>query len=195
MTGRVGPDSVNDTPLIETDRLALSFGTEADVGVLFPHVHGDAGRAVTDMLLWDGPRQADELREYFRLHADGMFGEHGFNWNLRDRTGALTGTAGQAIGAIGLRPGPDAGTGDIGYWLAPAYWGLGLAGEAILAVTDHAFSHLGLGALVAEVFPHNERGLRLVEKLGFVTEGVRRRAVVKRGVTCDLVRYRLVRQR
>jgi len=148
---------------------------------------------VTDTLLWDGPERPDELRDFFRLHEEGTFGEHGFNWLLRDKTGALAGTTPRAIGAIGIRPGPDEMTGDIGYWLAPPYWGRGLMGEAILALADHAFTHHELDAVVAEVFPHNARGIRLVEKLGFVEVERRRNAVTKRGELRDLIRYRLER--
>ena len=182
---------MRDAPRIETSRLELSVGADADVDTLFPLVHGAAGRAVTDMLLWDGPDHPDELREYLRRHAAGVFGEDGVHWLVRDRLGSLTGERGLPIGAIGVRPHSEEGVGELGYWLAPPYWGQGLMAEAIRAVAEHGFRELGLRAVVADVFSHNERGRRLVEKLGFVEGKLRPRTRVKRGAFVDQIAYRL----
>lgn len=53
------------TPVLTTKRLTLSAPTADDADVIFPFVYGEPGRVVTDMLLWDGPENIEELRDYY----------------------------------------------------------------------------------------------------------------------------------
>jgi ribosomal-protein-alanine N-acetyltransferase len=62
----------------------------------------------------------------------------------------------------------------IGYALVSAHWGQGFAQEALRLVLDHAFNVLDLHRLEADVDPRNAASTRLLEKLGFVREGVLR---------------------
>lgn len=59
---------------------------------------------------------------------------------------------------------------EIGYWLAPDYWGKGLATEAGQAVMQHGFGSLGLQRIVAVAHPENRASIRVLEKLGMVFE-------------------------
>lgn len=63
---------------------------------------------------------------------------------------------------------------EIGYGLAPDYWGRGLAGEAVDAVVDYAFSALAMRRVQANVDPRNAASVRLLERLGFQLEGTLR---------------------
>jgi RimJ/RimL family protein N-acetyltransferase len=62
----------------------------------------------------------------------------------------------------------------IGYALASAHWGHGYAHEALRLALDHAFGMLELHRVEADVDPRNVASTRLLEKLGFVREGVLR---------------------
>ena len=62
----------------------------------------------------------------------------------------------------------------IGYALASAHWGHGYAHEALRLALDHAFGILELHRLEADVDPRNTASIRLLERLGFVREGVLR---------------------
>ncbi len=186
------PDARNATTLA-TRRLELSFGTPADAALLFPYVHGEAGRAVTDTLLWDGPAGVDEIAAFFRLHTEGTWVPHGFHWLLRDRTGALAGYAGAPLGSIGVRPTDVPHRCDVGYWLAPPLWGRGLMTEALGAVCAHAFDALDMAKVEATVFPENTRGLALPPRVGFRREGLLRAHCVKRGRLQDVVLFGLLR--
>ena len=185
------PDAHNDTEL-ETPRLLLGFGRAEDADVLFPFVHGDAGRAVTDFLLWDGPDEPADMAEFFRLHTEGTFVPHGFHWLLRDRTGAITGEPGRAMGSLGMRHVGPAGRCDVGYWIAPPYWGRGLMREALVAVIRHGFGTLRVAKFEADAFPENERSIALLEGLGFRPEGTSRRRHRKRGRWRDGAVYGLL---
>ncbi|MDP3175823.1 MAG: GNAT family protein [Phenylobacterium sp.] len=64
--------------------------------------------------------------------------------------------------------------GEVAYDLAPAHWGQGLASEALSAVIGFGAQRLGLHRLEAMVTPGNTRSVRLLERHGFVREGVLR---------------------
>lgn len=193
MSTRTGPapDAVNPVSLV-TPRLVLSAGSRADAEMLFPFVHGDEGRRVTDTLLWDGPDTVDDIDGFFQQHATGTFAEFGWHWLLRDRSGALTGAPLTPIGALGFTDDGSPGRFEIGYWLAPPYWGQRLMGEAILAAAQFAFEGAGCANIVAEVFDVNSRGAALLDRLGFVREGRLREHHAKRGRRVDATAFALL---
>lgn len=73
------------------------------------------------------------------------------------------------VGGIGFEQ-RDAGV-ELGYWIAPAYWGLGFATEAGHAVIDIADRSLRLPKLIAGHFADNGASARVLAKLGFVPTG------------------------
>lgn len=68
-------------------------------------------------------------------------------------------------------------SGIIGYWIDQDYAGRGFTPLAVAILVDWAF-HCGNGPRLhrveVDILPENERSLRVVEKLGFADEGVRR---------------------
>ena len=63
---------------------------------------------------------------------------------------------------------------EIGYELARACWGQGLAAEAVQAVVGFAFERLLVHRVEAVTIADNLRSVRLLERLGFRLEGRRR---------------------
>ena len=59
---------------------------------------------------------------------------------------------------------------EFGFLLDPAYWGRGLAGEAMRAFLDRR-RRLGSTELKADVDPRNEASLNLLKRHGFVETG------------------------
>jgi len=94
---------------------------------------------------------------------------------------------GEAIGGIGLILNSDVYvmSAEIGYWIGEAYWGKGIATEAIRQMAEYSFYYFDIIRLYAEVFEHNKASMRALEKNGFYLEGVRRKAVLKNGVLMD----------
>lgn len=105
---------------------------------------------------------------------------------------------GRVIGSVGLhademRPGLNARM--LGYVLAPAHWGQGLATEAARRVIRHAFDDIGLDILSVGHYPHNTRSEKVILRCGFVKEGCMRHArVIYNGAVMDLVCYSMLRQ-
>lgn len=102
---------------------------------------------------------------------------------------------GEAIGGIGVIAGEGIGrhTGQFGYWLGEARWGMGIATAAARAMSIHAFSGSHIFRLEAPVFAWNPSSMRVLEKVGFVREGVLRKSVYKDGQLIDSIMYALVR--
>jgi RimJ/RimL family protein N-acetyltransferase len=83
----------------------------------------------------------------------------------------------------------------IGYTLAAAHQGAGHATEAVGALIDRLFAALpDLHRIAATLDPENLRSIRLLEGLGFRSEGVTRRSVLIRGAWVDDATYGLLRE-
>ena len=93
----------------------------------------------------------------------------------------------EVIGGIGLELRQDVyrNTALIGYWLSEELWGKGIITEAVKLVTQYAFEHLDLIRLQAGVLEKNPASMRVLEKAGYVKEGVLRNAIIKRGEIMD----------
>lgn len=98
---------------------------------------------------------------------------------------------GEAAGAIGYVMGTDIErfSAEIGYWLGEAHWGRGIVTEALVLVTDHVFRTENLLRMFALPFSDNARSARVLEKAGYVREGILKSASVKHGTPRDQAIY------
>ncbi len=65
----------------------------------------------------------------------------------------------------------------IGYWVAERFAGRNVTPTAVALATDHCLFSLGLHRMEVCIRPENAPSLRVVEKLGFRYEGLRRRFI------------------
>ena len=118
---------------------------------------------------------------------------------LLQRTSAPTHWAiaveGEAAGGIGFECGEGVygRSAHFGYWLAPPYWGRGIMTAAVRATSEFIFKRFDIERLEATVFEWNPASMRVLEKCGFVREGLRRRSVFKDGQLIDSVLYARLR--
>jgi RimJ/RimL family protein N-acetyltransferase len=75
--------------------------------------------------------------------------------------------AGGLVGVIGIGL-------EFGYWLARSAWGQGYATEAGQAVLALHFANPDAADVHSGYFPANARSARVLQKLGFVADGLRR---------------------
>jgi ribosomal-protein-alanine N-acetyltransferase len=125
-----------------------------------PAVGGEAGLP---------PFDADTLRLTFRtqlpdLRARGLLSPY----LIEDRDGAILGSA--TLHHFD----PMRDSVEVGYWLFVAARGRGVATRATGALVDHAFAS-GIYRVEAHVRIGNADSERVLERLGFVREGVKRR--------------------
>lgn len=64
----------------------------------------------------------------------------------------------------------------IGYYLAEAYWGTGIATEAVNLLVKFLFEEAAINRIQAEVMPLNEPSKKVLLKNGFLKEGLLRQA-------------------
>jgi RimJ/RimL family protein N-acetyltransferase len=97
---------------------------------------------------------------------------------------------GQLIGNCGIRKDtPDARQADIGYELAPDYWGQGYATEAARAVVRFGFSELRVHRIWADCVADNVGSTRVLEKIGMRREGHLRENQYYKGRWWDTLLY------
>ena len=82
----------------------------------------------------------------------------------------------------------------IGYWVSERFAGHAITPTSVALVTDICFSELGLHRMEICIRPENRASLRVVEKLGFRYEGLRRRFIHIAGEWRDHYAFALVRE-
>lgn len=81
----------------------------------------------------------------------------------------------------------------LGYWIDRRFAGRGIMPTAVGLVTDHCFAEVGLHRVEVNIRPENTASRRVVEKLGFREEGIRRNFLHIAGAWHDHLSYALVR--
>lgn len=79
----------------------------------------------------------------------------------------------------------------VGYWIDREYAGRGITPTAVALAVDHSFFRVGLHRIEANVRPENLASRRVVTKLGFRDEGIRRRQLHIDGAWRDHICYAL----
>jgi len=104
--------------------------------------------------------------------------------------------ADEAVGSIGFSPLSDihARTAEIGYFVGESHWNRGIAGEALEACSRYAFRAYELWRLQACVFEWSRASMRVLEKCGYVREGVLQKSVWKDGEMIDSMLYARLRE-
>ena len=81
----------------------------------------------------------------------------------------------------------------IGYWVSERFAGRGITPTSVALATDVCFEDLRLHRMEICIRPENTKSLRVVEKLGFRYEGLRRRYIHIDGDWRDHYAFALVR--
>lgn len=100
----------------------------------------------------------------------------------------------ELVGTIGFHNWtPQYYRAEIGFEVSPHYWRQGVAFEAATAVIQHGFEEFKFHRISALVAPGNEGSNRLVQKLGFMEEGLLHDYAYSHGRFMDLTMYRLLK--
>lgn len=82
---------------------------------------------------------------------------------------------------------------EVGFLLGLSSWGRGYVTEALVALLNYAFGQLSLNRIEADTDPRNLAATRVLEKLGFVREGLLRERWITDGQKSDSALYGLLR--
>ncbi|KAL5211159.1 hypothetical protein ABZP36_006782 [Zizania latifolia] len=97
------------------------------------------------------------------------------------------------VGAVSVTPTADACRAELGYVLARAHWGKGVATAAVKRVVATVFAEVeGLERVEALVDVRNAASQRVLEKAGFRREAVMRKYCVLKGQVKDMVMYSFI---
>ncbi|KAB8133681.1 GNAT family N-acetyltransferase [Gracilibacillus oryzae] len=83
---------------------------------------------------------------------------------------------------------------EIGFELTREHWGKGIAAEAVEAIISYGYQHMNFQRIEALIEPLNLSSQKLVEKLGFLREGLLRNYEFTCGKFDDLYMYSLLKQ-
>ena len=168
---------MNDPPdRLVTERLVLRRARTADLAA----IHAVLSDPVA-MRYWSTlpHRTLQETREWL----DSMILD-----SPEERDDFVVECEGQVIGKAGCWRVPE-----IGFILAPAYWGRGLAREALTAVIARLFERFDFPAITADVDPRNTLCLALLQRLGFEETGRAARTWLVGEEWCDSIYLALPR--
>ena len=135
---------------------------------------------------WEPVWPSDDLtrtgfRRRLRRYADDIASDHAYPFLIfRDEDETLVGGVTLANVRRGI---VQAGT--IGYWIGEPFAGQGYMTRALRVLLPFVFSELGLHRVEAACIPSNEASVRVLEKCGFVREGLARRYLCINGVWQD----------
>lgn len=174
------------TPTLRTDRMVLRPFADTDADAIWA-LQSDAHV----LRYWDAPPWTERSRAERFLRVCREMAEEGSGVRL-----AMEGVAdGGFLGWCTLtRWNPEHRSASVGYCLAEAAWGRGLATEAVAALLGWAFDTLDLNRVQAEVDTRNPPSARVLAKLGFVHEGTLRQDCVVAGNVSDSWVYGLLRR-
>lgn len=154
----------SEFPVLETERLILRQPRLSDAPDVFvfssdPVVQKYNAEPTTDIA------EADELIRAYNAEYEST---DGVIWGI-----TLQGVD-AVIGMIGFHYWSIHNRAMLGYDLARAYWGRGIGSEAARRVIRFGFKNMGLNRIEAPTIEDNHESVRMLEKLGFTCEGIRR---------------------
>lgn len=82
---------------------------------------------------------------------------------------------------------------ELGYYIGEEFWGKGIMTEAVRLACKHVFDNTDIVRIYAEPFAENVGSCRVLEKNGFVLEGIMHKNAQKNGVFRDMKLYALVK--
>jgi len=131
------------------------------------------------------PYRKEHAGEFIR-HVQAVKKAYGYltEWAIRDGNGYLLGGIGFSR-AYGKYSHKD----EMGYWLGEPYRGRGIMTEVVAKICDIGFREYKLLRIEAPVFEFNTASGRVLEKNGFVAEGILRSYFLKNDKPVDVKMY------
>jgi RimJ/RimL family protein N-acetyltransferase len=154
--------------VIEGVRLRLRRSTPGDAEATFA-MASDA--AVMRYMDWPAPRRLAETQAYLQSCALRWHSGQEWHWMVERKADAL------ALGCVACRPAGH--TADLGYFLARAHWGQGLATEAAGLLLGWLQRQPSIVRVWATTDHANTQSAAVLRKLGLQLEGVMRQATLR----------------
>ena len=161
-------------------KIELKKPSISDKSTLAKMCHGVDRRYLSERLPYP---YTEEDAEWWINMAEENDGKTGI-WRVIYADGALVGNT-----SVELKSDVCRKDGEIGYILATEYWSKGIMTEAVRQMCELAFDKLDIIRITGLVYAPNVASQRVLEKNGFLREGLLRSAVYKNGQIYDLCLY------
>ncbi|TKC15516.1 GNAT family N-acetyltransferase [Robertmurraya kyonggiensis] len=173
-------------PILETNRLVLRKVTKDDAEDILKYLSDEE---VMKYYGLDPFETIEDVMDEISWYQSIFENKTGIRWGISLKE------QGKMIGSCGFhnRVSQHSRT-EIGFELSQEYWGQGIAGEAIGAILQYSFEHMDLNRIEALIEPPNLPSQKLVEKQGFVREGLLRQYEYTSGKFDDLYMYSMLKQ-
>jgi ribosomal-protein-alanine N-acetyltransferase len=172
-------------PILETERLILRELNEDDTLAIFNCFSNK------DVLRYYGQNpftSTEQVKQIINNFSKNYAEKRGIKWGIK-----IKGTT-NIIGTIGFQEwSSEHKRADISYALFPEQWGKGYAREAVAKVISFGFNELELMRIGAVVFVENDASNKLLEKIGFIKEGVLRNYMYQNDIPFDTNIYSILK--
>lgn len=175
-----------DFPILETERLTLRRVTQEDASDILAYLSDvdvmkyyglESFKSINDAL--------DEISWYKSIFEKGT----GIRWGITLKEQE------KIIGSCGFfNRVAQHYRAELGFELSKEHWGKGIASEAIKTVICYGFEQMNLQRIEALIEPPNIPSQKVVERQGFIREGLLRNYEYTCGKFDDLYMYSLLKQ-
>ena len=172
--------SLSSFPQLETERLLLRETTLQDAEAIFA-VFSDS--SVTQFHNLDTFTSIEEAIALIVRRAKRFERGIGIRWGIARKQDNVM------IGSCGFTWNPQEQSAEIGYELASTFWKQGIMTEAVYTILQFGFEKMGLRFVVAQVMLDNIASKKLLEKLGFQSQGVLKQYGFFKGQFHDLEQF------
>lgn len=150
-------------PHLKTKRLLLRQATQEDTEAIFA-VFCDP--QVTQFHNLETFTAVDEAIEVIERRVKAFESGYGIRWGIaRQQDNRL-------IGSCGFTWDRNANAAEVGYELASQFWRQGIMSEALRALLQYGFEVIELEYVIAQVMLANVASKKLLQKLGFQSQGI-----------------------
>lgn len=151
-------------PVLDVDKYVLRELSVHDLKPFFAYLSDpQVNKYISDE---DTPKSLEAAEDEIRYWADLFHYRRSIYWAIADaKSNKLIGTCGFNVWSR------THSRVEVSYDLARAYWGKGVMTSCARAICDYAFISMGVNRIQATVADDNFGSIRVLEKLGFQTEG------------------------
>ena len=84
---------------------------------------------------------------------------------------------------------------ELGYWIGEPFWNKGITTKAVKLITDYGFKNLDIVRIYSSVFEYNTASMKVLEKNGYLKEGILKKSIFKNNKFWDEHRYYLLKDK
>ncbi|MGV2830285.1 GNAT family N-acetyltransferase [Myxosarcina sp. GI1(2024)] len=174
--------SLTSFPNLETRRLLLRQATQENIEAVFAVFSDPQVTKFNDLEMFN---RLDEASRIIERRAKGFENGRGIRWAITCKENNYL------IGSCGFTWLKEINAAEIGYELKSQFWKQGIMSEALSDILQYGFSSREIEFVIAEVMLENLASKKLLEKVGFQSQGILEKRGFWKGKHHDLEQFKL----